>query len=180
MQRAEFSWGFAFPNTESILSILLTLILSLWSLLACIVRWGSGAHNRKQQVTQEQLMFRNLAKLRRTCSGQALSKICLWFNLASCLSPFFFHWAGCATLQKAFPGRFGFLTWLWVCLQVMRAYFRRADPFYDEQENHSLIGVANVFLECLFYDVKLQYAVPIINQKGEVCLSAIICPYSAV
>ncbi|KAJ7341341.1 hypothetical protein JRQ81_005321, partial [Phrynocephalus forsythii] len=52
--------------------------------------------------------------------------------------------------------------------QVMRSYFRRADPFYDEQENHSLIGVANVFLECLFYDVKLQYAVPIINQKGEV------------
>ncbi|NXM95100.1 KI13B protein, partial [Sylvia borin] len=51
---------------------------------------------------------------------------------------------------------------------VMRAYFRRADPFYDETENHSLIGVANVFLECLFYDVKLQYAVPIINQKGEV------------
>ncbi|KFO78322.1 Kinesin-like KIF13B, partial [Cuculus canorus] len=51
---------------------------------------------------------------------------------------------------------------------VMRAYFRRADPFYDEQENHSLIGVANVFLECLFYDVKLQYAVPIINQKGEI------------
>uniref|UniRef100_A0A671XMH1 Kinesin family member 13B n=1 Tax=Sparus aurata TaxID=8175 RepID=A0A671XMH1_SPAAU len=44
----------------------------------------------------------------------------------------------------------------------------RADPFFDEQENHSLIGVANVFLACLFYDVKLQYAVPIINQKGEV------------
>uniref|UniRef100_A0A8D3DE56 Kinesin family member 13Ba n=1 Tax=Scophthalmus maximus TaxID=52904 RepID=A0A8D3DE56_SCOMX len=52
--------------------------------------------------------------------------------------------------------------------QVMRSYFRRADPFFDEQENHSLIGVANVFLSCLFYDVKLQYAVPIINQKGEV------------
>ncbi|XP_062979790.1 kinesin-like protein KIF13B isoform X2 [Elgaria multicarinata webbii] len=51
---------------------------------------------------------------------------------------------------------------------VMRSYFRRADPFYDEQENHCLIGVANVFLESLFYDVKLQYAVPIINQKGEV------------
>ncbi|ETE64232.1 Kinesin-like protein KIF13B, partial [Ophiophagus hannah] len=51
---------------------------------------------------------------------------------------------------------------------VMRSYFRRADPFYDEQKNHSLIGVANVFLECLFYDVKLQYAVPIINQKGEI------------
>uniref|UniRef100_A0A8D0AVI9 Kinesin family member 13B n=1 Tax=Sander lucioperca TaxID=283035 RepID=A0A8D0AVI9_SANLU len=51
---------------------------------------------------------------------------------------------------------------------MMRSYFRRADPFFDEQENHSLIGVANVFLSCLFYDVKLQYAVPIINQKGEV------------
>uniref|UniRef100_A0A3Q1EFD8 Kinesin family member 13Bb n=1 Tax=Acanthochromis polyacanthus TaxID=80966 RepID=A0A3Q1EFD8_9TELE len=51
---------------------------------------------------------------------------------------------------------------------MMRSYFKRADPFFDEQENHSLIGVANVFLACLFYDVKLQYAVPIINQKGEV------------
>ncbi|XP_051831696.1 kinesin-like protein KIF13B [Antechinus flavipes] len=51
---------------------------------------------------------------------------------------------------------------------VTRSYFKRADPFYDEQENHSLIGVANVFLSSLFYDVKLQYAVPIINQKGEV------------
>ncbi|XP_024909393.1 kinesin-like protein KIF13B isoform X3 [Cynoglossus semilaevis] len=51
---------------------------------------------------------------------------------------------------------------------VMRSYFKRADPFFDEQENHSLIGVANVFLACLFYHVKLQYAVPIINQKGEV------------
>lgn len=55
-----------------------------------------------------------------------------------------------------------------VSAQVMSSYFRRADPFFDEQENHSLIGVANVFLSCLFYDVKLQYAVPIINQKGEV------------
>uniref|UniRef100_UPI00398F2433 kinesin-like protein KIF13B isoform X2 n=1 Tax=Pristiophorus japonicus TaxID=55135 RepID=UPI00398F2433 len=51
---------------------------------------------------------------------------------------------------------------------MMRSYFKRADPFFDEQENHSLIGVANVFLELLFYDVKLQYAVPIINQKGEI------------
>lgn len=51
---------------------------------------------------------------------------------------------------------------------MIRSYFKRADPFFDEEENHSLIGVANVFLACLFYDVKLQYAVPIINQKGEV------------
>ncbi|XP_016317136.1 kinesin-like protein KIF13B isoform X3 [Sinocyclocheilus anshuiensis] len=51
---------------------------------------------------------------------------------------------------------------------AMRSYFKRADPFFDEQENHSLIGVANVFLSCLLYDIKLQYAVPIISQKGEV------------
>ncbi|KAM6915006.1 kinesin-like protein KIF13B [Xenentodon cancila] len=51
---------------------------------------------------------------------------------------------------------------------AMRSHFKRTDPFFDEQENHSLIGVANVFLACLFHDVKLQYAVPIINQKGEV------------
>ncbi|NXA39032.1 KI13A protein, partial [Eudromia elegans] len=45
---------------------------------------------------------------------------------------------------------------------------KRGDPFYEAQENHNLIGVANVFLECLFSDVKLQYAVPIISQQGEV------------
>uniref|UniRef100_A0A8C4SQC1 Kinesin family member 13A n=1 Tax=Erpetoichthys calabaricus TaxID=27687 RepID=A0A8C4SQC1_ERPCA len=45
---------------------------------------------------------------------------------------------------------------------------KRGDPFYEAQENHNLIGVANVFLECLFHDVKLQYAVPIISQQGEV------------
>uniref|UniRef100_A0A674JTB6 Kinesin family member 13B n=1 Tax=Terrapene triunguis TaxID=2587831 RepID=A0A674JTB6_9SAUR len=58
--------------------------------------------------------------------------------------------------------------WVGKKMPLTRSYFKRADPFYDEQENHSLIGVANVFLESLFYDVKLQYAVPIINQKGEV------------
>lgn len=31
-----------------------------------------------------------------------------------------------------------------------------------------MIGVANIFLESLFHDVKLQYAVPIISQQGEV------------
>uniref|UniRef100_A0A7N6AMH0 Kinesin family member 13Bb n=1 Tax=Anabas testudineus TaxID=64144 RepID=A0A7N6AMH0_ANATE len=48
------------------------------------------------------------------------------------------------------------------------SHYPRCDSFPVLQENHSLIGVANVFLACLFYDVKLQYAVPIINQKGEV------------
>ncbi|KAB7500909.1 Kinesin-like protein KIF13A, partial [Armadillidium nasatum] len=42
-----------------------------------------------------------------------------------------------------------------------------ADPFYETQETHNLIGVANVFLECLFHDVRLNYNVPIISQQGE-------------
>uniref|UniRef100_A0A8C1KRE2 Kinesin family member 13A n=1 Tax=Cyprinus carpio TaxID=7962 RepID=A0A8C1KRE2_CYPCA len=51
---------------------------------------------------------------------------------------------------------------------VNRLHSKAGDPFYEAQENHNLIGVANVFLECLFHDVKLQYAVPIISQQGEV------------
>uniref|UniRef100_A0A8C5EQ94 Kinesin family member 13A n=1 Tax=Gouania willdenowi TaxID=441366 RepID=A0A8C5EQ94_GOUWI len=58
----------------------------------------------------------------------------------------------------------------------MRDYYRdwkeanskHCDLFYEAQEHHNLIGVANIFLECLFHDVKLQYAVPIISQQGEV------------
>ncbi|XP_061572677.1 kinesin-like protein KIF13A isoform X3 [Cololabis saira] len=45
---------------------------------------------------------------------------------------------------------------------------KQSDPFYEAHENHNLIGVANIFLECLFHDVKLQYAIPIISQQGEV------------
>ncbi|KAL9919930.1 kinesin heavy chain 73 isoform 4-T13 [Glossina fuscipes fuscipes] len=43
-----------------------------------------------------------------------------------------------------------------------------SDPFYETQENHNLIGVANIFLEVLFHDVKLDYHTPIISQQGEV------------
>ncbi|XP_045481473.1 kinesin-like protein KIF13A isoform X2 [Harmonia axyridis] len=42
------------------------------------------------------------------------------------------------------------------------------DPFFESQENHNLIGVANIFLEALFHDVKLDYHTPIISQQGEV------------
>lgn len=42
------------------------------------------------------------------------------------------------------------------------------DPFYESQENYNLIGVANIFLECLFHDVCLDYHTPIISQQGEV------------
>ncbi|XP_034030866.1 kinesin-like protein KIF13A isoform X2 [Thalassophryne amazonica] len=49
-----------------------------------------------------------------------------------------------------------------------KANSKICDPFYEAQENHNLIGVANIFLECLFHDVRLQYAVPIISQQGEV------------
>lgn len=44
----------------------------------------------------------------------------------------------------------------------------RKDPFYETQEDHNLIGVANVFLEALFSDVRLDYHTPIISQQGEV------------
>ena len=42
------------------------------------------------------------------------------------------------------------------------------DPFSESTENHSLIGVANVFLSVLFHDVNLDYHTPIISQQGEV------------
>uniref|UniRef100_A0A0A9YWA2 Kinesin-like protein KIF13A n=1 Tax=Lygus hesperus TaxID=30085 RepID=A0A0A9YWA2_LYGHE len=42
------------------------------------------------------------------------------------------------------------------------------DPFYETQENHNLIGVANVFLEVLCHDVVLDYQTPIISQQGDV------------
>lgn len=53
-------------------------------------------------------------------------------------------------------------------MKYNKANSHSCDPFYEAQENHNLIGVANIFLECLFHDVKLQYAVPIISQQGEV------------
>lgn len=42
------------------------------------------------------------------------------------------------------------------------------DPFSESTENHSLIGVANIFLSVLFHDVNLDYHTPIISQQGEV------------
>lgn len=44
----------------------------------------------------------------------------------------------------------------------------RNDPFYEFQERHLLIGVANIFLDVLMQDVMLNYQVPIISQQGEV------------
>uniref|UniRef100_A0A7E4ZYZ4 Kinesin motor domain-containing protein n=1 Tax=Panagrellus redivivus TaxID=6233 RepID=A0A7E4ZYZ4_PANRE len=43
------------------------------------------------------------------------------------------------------------------------------DTLFESQEKHSLIGVANVFLEVLFHELKLDYHVPIVSQQGEVC-----------
>ncbi|KAK7582634.1 hypothetical protein V9T40_014079 [Parthenolecanium corni] len=51
------------------------------------------------------------------------------------------------------------------CLENMN---QSLDPFFENQANHNLIGVANVFLEVLFHDVALDYQTPIINQQGEV------------
>ena len=36
------------------------------------------------------------------------------------------------------------------------------------QDNHELIGVANVFLDVLFHDIKLSYAAPVISQQGKI------------
>uniref|UniRef100_A0A803YB15 Kinesin family member 13A n=1 Tax=Meleagris gallopavo TaxID=9103 RepID=A0A803YB15_MELGA len=60
--------------------------------------------------------------------------------------------------------------------EIRKLIGKRGDPFYEAQENHNLIGVANVFLECIFYDVKLQYAVPIISQQGEVKRNSVLIP----
>lgn len=45
------------------------------------------------------------------------------------------------------------------------------DPFFETQENHHLIGVANVFLLCLFHDITLDYQVPIISQQGKLTVN---------
>lgn len=43
------------------------------------------------------------------------------------------------------------------------------DPFYESNEMHNLIGVANIFLSCLFHeDLEFDYFTPIISQQGEV------------
>ena len=43
------------------------------------------------------------------------------------------------------------------------------DPFWDAVERHSLIGVANVYLNVLKHKVKFDYNAPIIGQEGKVC-----------
>ncbi|KAM4687962.1 kinesin-like protein KIF13A [Discoglossus pictus] len=70
--------------------------------------------------------------------------------------------------NKLIDMRDAYQEWKEKPLETKKNIFKKGDPFYEAQENHNLIGVANVFLECLFYDVKLQYAVPIISQQGEV------------
>ncbi|KAI1294184.1 Kinesin-like protein KIF13A [Halotydeus destructor] len=43
------------------------------------------------------------------------------------------------------------------------------DPFHESQQNHILIGVANVFLDALFYEgVRLDHWVPVVSQQGSV------------
>lgn len=53
------------------------------------------------------------------------------------------------------------------------------DPFY-ELESHTLIGVANIFLDCLQYNVPLEYSPPIIDPRGDVSAhllkSVFLCP----
>ena len=44
------------------------------------------------------------------------------------------------------------------------------DPFYD-LEQHALLGVANISLECLLHDIEFVYDAPIVAPTGKVCLS---------
>ena len=44
-----------------------------------------------------------------------------------------------------------------------------SDPFLETNEAHSLVGVANVYLDVLFHDMlELDYLTPIVSQQGEV------------
>lgn len=45
-----------------------------------------------------------------------------------------------------------------------------SDPLGESAiaDGHSLVGVANVFLACLFHDVAFDYHTPIISQQGAV------------
>ncbi|XP_072008755.1 kinesin-like protein KIF13A isoform X2 [Engystomops pustulosus] len=70
--------------------------------------------------------------------------------------------------NKLIDMRDAYQEWKEKPIENKRMAYKKGDPFYEAQENHNLIGVANIFLECLFYDVRLQYAVPIISQQGEV------------
>lgn len=55
----------------------------------------------------------------------------------------------------------------------------RGEPFYDSQEQHILIGVANIVLQSLFYNFEFDYEAPIISQQGEVqCMCMCICSCS--
>lgn len=70
------------------------------------------------------------------------------------------------------------MSWLyWYCFDVnlvlvflgpLAVISDENNPFLIDGESHDLIGVANVFLDALFYDVKLDYYVAVINQQGEV------------
>ena len=44
-----------------------------------------------------------------------------------------------------------------------------SDPFLEANAAHSLVGVANVYLDVLFHeDLELDYFTPIVSQQGEV------------
>ena len=54
----------------------------------------------------------------------------------------------------------------------------RGEPFYDSQEQHILIGVANIVLQSLFYNFEFDYEAPIISQQGEVRVLYTLYKYS--
>ena len=48
------------------------------------------------------------------------------------------------------------------------------DPFYD-LEQHALLGVANISLECLLHDIDFMYDAPIVAPTGKVWTGGGLC-----
>ncbi|CAF1265522.1 unnamed protein product [Adineta ricciae] len=55
----------------------------------------------------------------------------------------------------------------WKISENKNELLKEHNPFYED-ELETLIGVANIYLRALFYSSKLDYIVPIINDKGEI------------
>ena len=52
--------------------------------------------------------------------------------------------------------------------EIIFSHHPGAGCMFLEAECHTLIGIATVWLECLYQNVPLDYTAPIISQQGEV------------
>ena len=49
------------------------------------------------------------------------------------------------------------------------------DPFFGK-EQHVLLGVANIFMQCLYHYVCHEYDAPIITLTGKVTITLLVAP----